>query len=150
MNIRRLIGISFITLLASWEVYSHGHAPLELYGTEGSLFVPDPNFFGGSNVIAGKDGVKTPVEPWDHPLGRPNDARPNGVQANYRSAGIADFVRAIDEGRAARCGVDLVLHVSDVLTSLLRSVESGHAERVESTCSRPDPLLPEEAATLLR
>ncbi len=29
-------------------------APLELYGTEGSLFVPDPNFFGGSNVIAAR------------------------------------------------------------------------------------------------
>ena len=25
----------------------HGHAPIELYGEEGSLFVPDPNFFGG-------------------------------------------------------------------------------------------------------
>ncbi len=94
--------------------------------------------------------MKTPVEPWDHPLGRLNDPRPNGAQANYRSAGIADFVRAIDEGRPARCGVDLVVHVSDVLTSLLRSLESGHARRSRQSCARPEPLLPEEAATLLR
>jgi len=139
-----------ITLIGSWEVASHGHTPIELYGSEGTLYVPDPNFFGGDIVVAGLDGQRTPVDPWDHPLGKPNDPRPNKPQANYRSAGIADFVRAIDEGRPARCGVDFVLHVSDVLTSILRSVESGRAEAVETTCERPAALLPEEAASLLR
>ena len=32
----------------SWDVLKHGHPPIELYGTEGSLRVPDPNFFGGA------------------------------------------------------------------------------------------------------
>src|SRR5919108_2323387 len=36
-----------VTLNTSWDVWKHGHAPIELYGEEGSLFVPDPNFFGG-------------------------------------------------------------------------------------------------------
>ncbi len=36
-----------ITFNASWDVWDHGHAPMELYGEEGTMFVPDPNFFGG-------------------------------------------------------------------------------------------------------
>ena len=32
---------------ASWDVWKHGHPPIELYGTEGSMRVPDPNFYGG-------------------------------------------------------------------------------------------------------
>lgn len=36
-----------ITVIASFDVYKHGHAPIEIYGTEGSLQVPDPNTFGG-------------------------------------------------------------------------------------------------------
>jgi predicted dehydrogenase len=41
-------GGATITFIASWDVWAHGHAHMELYGTEGSLFLPDPNFFGGS------------------------------------------------------------------------------------------------------
>ena len=37
-----------VTLNASWDVWAHGHAPMELYGEEGTVFVPDPNFFGGT------------------------------------------------------------------------------------------------------
>ncbi|MGN6102730.1 MAG: Gfo/Idh/MocA family protein [Devosia sp.] len=139
-----------ITLIGSWEVYGHGHAPIELYGTGGTLYVPDPNFFGGDITVGDREGQKAMIDPWDHPLGVPNEDRPNRPQANYRSAGIADFVRAIDEGRPARCGVDFVLHVSDVLTSILRSIESGRAETIETTCERPAPLLPEEARSMLR
>src|SRR5690606_39127786 len=39
----------------SFDVAAHKHVPLELYGTEQSLIVPDPNFFGG-NVELRKRG----------------------------------------------------------------------------------------------
>ena len=41
-----------VTLNASWDVWKHGHAPMELYGEEGTLFVPDPNFFGGDGALS--------------------------------------------------------------------------------------------------
>ncbi|MGO8189960.1 Gfo/Idh/MocA family protein, partial [Rhizobium leguminosarum] len=37
-----------VTLTASWDVWSHRHANMELYGTDGSLYVPDPNSVGGT------------------------------------------------------------------------------------------------------
>ncbi len=36
-----------VTVTVSFDVRRHGHSPIELYGSEGSLKVPDPNTFGG-------------------------------------------------------------------------------------------------------
>lgn len=47
---------AIITLGASWDVSAHRHENMELYGSEGSLYVPDPNFFGGSVLHADASG----------------------------------------------------------------------------------------------
>ena len=45
------------TLGTSWDVWRHGHPnPIELYGTDGSMLVPDPNFFGGTISYSDKGG----------------------------------------------------------------------------------------------
>lgn len=142
---------AIVTLGASWDVYSHGHAPIELYGTEGSLYVPDPNFFGGDIVVADTDGVRTSVTPWDHPLSVSNREDSRGQKrADYRAAGLADTVRAIEEGRPARCSYDLVLHVVDVMTSLLRAGETGQVQMLTTTCDRPAPFKPDDVRALLK
>jgi predicted dehydrogenase len=47
---------ALVTLGASWDVKAHGHRPMELYGTEASLIVPDPNFFGGEVQVIAQGG----------------------------------------------------------------------------------------------
>ncbi|MEM8786937.1 MAG: Gfo/Idh/MocA family oxidoreductase [Pseudomonadota bacterium] len=136
-----------ITLSASWDVFAHRHAPMELYGTEGSLFVPDPNFFGGTLEQADRDGDIAPVAAWDHPLGIANE---ESGMANYRAAGLADMAQAIADGRPHRCAMDLAVHVVDVMTAILRSGETGAFETIQTTCPRPAPLTPKDAAALLR
>ena len=88
-----------VTLSASWDVWSHNHANMELYGTEGSLFVPDPNFFGGTVSASGRDKDIQPLETWDHPFSVPNQEHKQGMMANYRTAGLADMALAILDGR---------------------------------------------------
>ncbi|HEV7718748.1 MAG TPA: Gfo/Idh/MocA family oxidoreductase [Arsenicitalea sp.] len=142
---------AIITLGASWDVSSHGHVPIELYGTEGTLYAPDPNFFGGDIITTDRDGTKTPVTPWDHPLSVPNREDLRGLKrADYRAAGLADTIRSIDEGRPARCSYDLVLHVVDVMTSLLRAGETGQVQVLTTTCERPAPFTPDDARALLK
>lgn len=138
-----------ITLSSSWDVWAHRHGPIELYGTEGSLFVPDPNWFGGTVEIAGRDGVIAEASPWDHPFGVPNDHRPNGDFANYRTAGLADMAQAILQGRDARCALDRALHGVDVMRAVLRSGETGEFVDMVTSCERPAPLGPDEARALL-
>jgi predicted dehydrogenase len=142
---------AIVTLGTSWDVFSHGHGPIELYGTEGSLYVPDPNFFGGDLMIANQDGVKETVTPWDHALGIANQNSPNGPpRANYRTAGLADMMQSIDEDRPARCGIDVALHAVDVMTSLLVAGETGQVVMLSTTCERPAALGLAEAKALLK
>ena len=138
-----------VNLSTSWDVWSHKRAHMELYGTEGTLYVPDPNFFGGILEIAGRDGVVKKVEPWEHPFGVPNQDHPSGRLANYRTAGLADMAAAILDGRDARCSLDRALHGVEVMTSCLSSGETGQFVTLQTTCSRPAALGPKEAAALL-
>jgi predicted dehydrogenase len=139
-----------IMLGASWDVAAHRHRNIELYGTEGALFVPDPNWFGGSVELAqGRDGKVSEVAQWDHPFGVPNDHRPSGDYANYRTAGLADMAMAIIEGRESRCSLERALHGVEVMTAILRSGEIGAFVEMQTTCTRPEPLDPSAARALL-
>lgn len=134
-----------VTLGASWDVWAHRHANMELYGETGSLFVPDPNFFGGAVEIGGQDKEITALPAWDHPFGVPNQED----RANYRCAGLADMAAAIAEGRAHRCSIDLAVHAVDVMTSILKAGEERRFVDLTTSCDRPAPLSPDEARALL-
>lgn len=136
-----------ITLSASWDVHAHQHSNIEIYGTEGSLFVPDPNFFGGDIKLAGKDGKINPVTAWAHPFGIPNQDQ---GRANYRTAGLADMAMAIHEGRDARCAMARALHGVDAMVSILKSGETGQFVTLSTSCTRPEALDADAAAALLR
>lgn len=140
-----------ITLSASWDVWSHRHANMELYGTEGSIFVPDPNFFGGTVEVSGRGTQTRALEPWDHPFGKFNqDHETMGPLANYRTAGLADMVAALIEGRDARCSLARTLHGVDVMTSILKSGADGAFVEMTTTCTQPAALGIEEAQALLK
>lgn len=138
-----------ITLSASWDVWAHRHANMELYGKDGSLFVPDPNFFGGAVEHAGHDGKIAPLAQWDHPFGVANQEHPQGARANYRTAGLADMAQAIVEDRPHRCSLELAIHAVDVMTSILKSGETGAFVELTTTCERPSSLSPDEARKLM-
>ena len=138
-----------ITLSASWDIWAHRHSNMELYGTEGSLFVPDPNFFGGEVGHAGRDGKIEPLPEWDHPFGKANQEHPAGARANYRTAGLADMAQAIVEGRPHRCSLELAIHAVDVMTSILKSGETGNFVELTTTCERPAALSPGDALSLM-
>lgn len=133
-----------ITLSTSWDVWAHNHPNTELYGETGSLFIPDPNFFGADIKMTDKgDAVDVPAT--DHPFGVVND----DDQANYRGAGLADMCAAIREGRDHRCNDALALHVVEVMTAILRSGETGQFEILTTTCERPAPLDADAARALI-
>ncbi|MBB5662789.1 putative dehydrogenase [Rhizobium leguminosarum] len=139
-----------VTLSASWDVWSHRHANMELYGTDGSLYVPDPNFFGGTVEASGRDKDIKPLDAWEHPFGKINQENPNGSRANYRTAGLADMAMSLIEGRDARCSLDRTLHGVDVMTSILKSGEEGRFIDLTTTCTQPAALGIEEAQALLK
>ncbi len=138
-----------ITVTTSWDVWAHRHDHMELYGTEGSLFLPDPNFFGGTLEKAGRDGAIQKVEVWDHPFAKPNENLDTSSRANYRAAGLADMALSIREGRQHRCSFDMALHAIDVMVSILESGEIGAFVSTRTSCERPAPLTPDAARALM-
>jgi predicted dehydrogenase len=139
-----------VTLTASWDVWSHRHANMELYGTDGTLYVPDPNFFGGKVEASGRDKDIKELDGWDHPFGLANQESPQGPRANYRTAGLADMVASLIDGRDARCSLDRTLHGVDVMTSILKSGDEGRFVDLTTTCTQPAALGIEDAQALLK
>ncbi len=142
---------ALVTFGASWDVWGHRHANMELYGTNGSLFVPDPNFFGGDVFILKEDGDAALIADRGHPFSVPNSEDGSGVnQANYRCAGLADMASAIDKGAPHRCSLELATHVVEVMTAILEAADKRCWIDIKTTCDRPEILSPEKAEDLIR
>lgn len=118
-----------IVLTSSFDVWTHGHAPMELYGDDGTLQGADPNQFGGTvrhNRQTG-DWVRAPG-------GRP-------YTTNSRGIGLIDMARALQEGRPHRCSAEMALHVLEVMDLALASGrDDGRPVTPSTTCERPAPL----------
>jgi predicted dehydrogenase len=139
-----------VTLSTSWDVYAHRHANMELYGLEGSLYVPDPNFFGGELLVTEKNGEPKAADHGGHPFSVINDNHGPGRDfANYRTAGLADMAIGIREGRAIRCSLDLALHAVEVMTGIMRSGAEKRFVEMETSCARPAYLSPAEATAMM-
>ena len=118
---------ALVQIATSFEVRAHRHTPLELYGPDGSLLIPDPNRFDGTVELF--DDAWAP-QPMRHAHG----------DGNYRGLGLADMAAAIVEGRPHRASGALALHVLEVMEALLASAEEARAVDITSTCERPAPL----------
>ena len=115
----------------SFDVAGHKHVPLELYGTEASLIIPDPNFFGGDLELKkrGREEAWTPV-----PVTQPY------ADGNYRSLGVADMAQGILDNRPHRANGDLALHVLEVMEAFEVASREGRTVDIQTPVERPEPL----------
>jgi predicted dehydrogenase len=119
------------TLVTSFDVWSEKQSRIDLYGTEGTLSLPDPNTFDGP-VWLWRSDEKTWTEiPLTHPY-----------TGNSRGLGLADMARALRSGRQPRASGELGMHALDVIHAFLDSSERGEHVEVDSTFERPEALPP--------
>lgn len=133
-----------ITFLASWDVWRHGLRPLEIHGTEGSMRVPDPNWFGGEIELAVGPGEWQTTATDERTFGVANWPITDPRFANYRGLGLAEMAAAIDAGRPHRANGDVALHVLAVLSAIIAAATTRRRIEIEQRCERPEPL--DEAA----
>ncbi|MFC0434228.1 Gfo/Idh/MocA family protein [Kutzneria buriramensis] len=117
------VGGELSTLMVSFDIWGAQLPRIEVYGTEGSLSVPDPNNFDGTVQIFRDEWVDLSVL-----AGHPDAGR--GI-------GVADMARSIVDGTPHRASGDLAYHVLDVMECLLRAAETGTSVQIGSTCERP-------------
>ena len=117
------------TVVMTFDLWSSTLPRLEIYGTEGSLQLPDPNTFGGPVRI--KRG-RAPE--WSEvPLAF-------GYSENSRGIGVADMINAIDHGRTHRASGELAFHVLDIMCAMHEASDQGVHVHLDSTCERPAQL----------
>ncbi|KIL40808.1 hypothetical protein SD70_11260 [Gordoniibacillus kamchatkensis] len=115
------------TLQAAKE--SFGYSPrLEVFGTEGNLSVPDPNFFGGAVHIKFPNG-ETKEIPHTHPY-----------KEEGRGIGIADMAYAVRSGRQHRASGQLARHVLDISLAIFESSQTESHVHLRTTAERPASL----------
>ncbi len=118
-----------VTLVTSFDVWASEMPRLEIYGSGGSLSLPDPNTFGGPVRIRGADD-----DAWrDVPVTRP-------FTENSRGLGLADMASGLRSGASHRASGDLAYHVLEVMHAVETASEEGRHVEITSTCERPAPL----------
>jgi predicted dehydrogenase len=140
-----------LSVTASWDVWKHGHVnPIELYGTGGTMIVPDPNFFGGKIACSKDDGDYEEIDTSSVPFGAGNwEGRPGTPKrSNYRMLGVAELIEAADKDREPRCSGRLAAHVVDIMESVLLSAAERRFVTLRSTVERPAPLTAADAKRL--
>ncbi len=117
------------SIIQSFDVWGAQLPHIEIYGSKGSLSVPDPNTFGGQ--VAFLQGGQ---REWrDIPLTHSDQMQ--------RSIGLADMAHALGNDRIEhRANGDLAYHVLEILSLFEDSSNQGKHLTVESTCVRPRPM----------
>ena len=115
------------TIITSFDVM-HARLPsIEIYGTHGSMSVPDPNGPGGQ-VQINRHGAWMEI-PHTHPYA-----------SMSRSMGVADMAYALRSGRPHRASGDLAYHVLDIMHAIHDASRSDAHVYLESSVERPAPM----------
>jgi predicted dehydrogenase len=117
------------TVTMSFEVWGTRMSGIEVYGTAGTIAVPDPNRFSDPvEVLTSADREWSVV---------PNRA---GYEDAGRGYGLADMARAIETDRPHRASGELAFHVLEIMHSILRAGEEHSVIGLASTVERPEPV----------
>lgn len=117
------------SLFTTFDVSHPTHSQLEIYGSEGTLFVPDPNYFGGTVRLLRGRGKEMVEMPLLYPY-----------EDNSRALGLADMAKALETGRMHRANSAQQLHVVDIMSGFYTSSDAGKAVAIQSPFERQPPM----------
>lgn len=116
-------------IITSFDVKGAGLPRIEVYGSDATLSVPDPNTFGGEvKVFHNRDDGWQAI-PHSH-----------GYLENSRSLGLADMAHALRTNRPHRANGEMAYHVLDLMHAFHNAADTGQHVDIESGCTRPAAL----------
>ena len=148
---------TIIQFFLSFDIINHQRNHIELYGTKGSIIVPNPDMFGGPvNVSYSEGGEWEELAVTDKRLGKINitdqsvrsDESP--TNANYRGIGLSEMSDCIKHCKKHRCNGDLALHVLDIIESVMKSAISNQQVNLRTICKQPKIFQENEIEQLMK
>lgn len=117
------------TITTSFDVWGSAAPRMEIFGSEATLSVPDPNTFRGPVRI-----LRAGCKEWEEvEITRP-------YTDNSRGLGLADMAAALQKGRPHRANGELAFHVLDIMHAIHDASAQGRHIELASTCDRPEGL----------
>ena len=140
---------AIVQIITTFDVHYTGMARFEVYGTDGTLIVPDPNTFGGPVLLFRKeDMVFGPMI--DPALIKAEEItayrhyRQIPLMFNYRDnsrgLGLADMCKALETGRDYRANSRQQMHVLDILTAFEKSSRQKKYVELSTKYTRTAPM----------
>lgn len=139
----------------SFEVWESTLPCIEIYGTKGSMLVPDPNSFDGKVKVFDSNKLTQLLEA----VTEPHPAKLRTMQAkkstcqteqellfasepgkNMRGLGVSDMAQALLDGRCSRLSTELSLHVVEALNAFEFAAETDSVYEMKTTCTQPEPM----------
>ena len=115
-----------VSITTSFDVWGSETPRIEIWGSSGSVSVPDPNTFGGPVKLWTKDDPEWRELPLLYPHAE-----------NSRGLGVAEFASAVSAGRVARASGTVAGHALEIMDAIHRAAESGQVQVLTTTCTRP-------------
>ena len=103
------------SLMTSFDIYGARLPIIEIYGSKGTLRVPDPNCFGGPVILHTPEGGDVEIP-------------------------LAEMASALEKGRNPRAGYRQTLHVLEVLTGFDRAAAQGGYLELTTDYRREAPM----------
>ena len=119
------------TIVTTFATWGSRLPRIEIYGTEGTLGVPDPNTLSGPVTLCRAGEKQFSEVPLTH--GHTDGANKWGI-------GVADMAHALVSGRAHRVTGAQGYHVLDLMQGFLETTREGVHYRVPSSFPCPAPL----------
>jgi len=122
-----------VSFMTTFDTYDVKQGKIQLYGTKGNLYVPDPNCFGSQNGMRFLNGATEEEE--ELPL-------EFDYSENSRCLGLADLAAAIEQGRPPRTSYLQTYHVLEGMTGVIKSAETGMPYEMVTHFEREAPMDP--------
>ncbi|MBE1442251.1 Gfo/Idh/MocA family protein [Paenibacillus sp. OAS669] len=118
------------TIITSFDAFGGAQVPrIEIYGSEGTLSVPDPNTFGGPVLVRRHDAKEFTEVPLLY-----------GYADNSRGLGVLDMAYAIKNKRINRANGELAYHVLEAMHGFHDASNEGKHYIMQSSCEKPQPM----------
>ncbi len=101
---------------------------LTVYGTDGILYMDDPNCFGGEVRVK-----KVRADEFVFPL-------THGYKEESRGIGAAEMAWAIQRNRPHRASMEMAFNIFETAHAVETSAQTGKVVKLESTFEKPEPL----------
>ena len=117
-----------VNMNMSFDIWKTSLPNFEIYGTDGTLMVPDPNMHGGTPKVFRKEQVLAKC------FGGNDTGEGNAFAVPELNQDIGEYVRclgveavyrSIAEGAHNPCNPDLAVHVTEMMLGVMKAAETG-------------------------